>query len=520
MNRSTPAPLIFRSCWALGALAFVTVAGCAVGPDFHRPAPPPGNTVLREPAAATAAGTGRLGAAQRFEVNATIAHDWWSLFESEPLNRLVRESLTNNPTVDAARAAFRQAVENTAAQRGFYFPTVQAGYSPSRQRNAVGTISPTLSSGQESFSLHSAQLNVGYVFDVFGANRRAVENLAAIEEVQLHQWKATELTVSSGVVAAAISEAALKRQVAQTRRVVEINRRLLEVLRRQAELGAASGLDVAAQESALAQAEQSLPALARQLEQTRDAMAVLAGHPPAEFGPSSLELDDIRIPETVPLSLPAAIVRQRPDVLAAEAQLHAASAAVGVAVAARIPQFSLSANAGGTSTKFADLFATGNVFWAVSGNASQTLFDGGTLRHRQRAAQAALEAAQAQYRAAVLTAFQNVADTFYALKTDADALRAAANAEAAAEKSFNLTKSQIDAGFVAATTLLGAEQAVIQAKLLREQAEAARLTDTAALFQALGGGWWNGPPEGGRGAPQAAQSPPTAPNSAIAATEN
>jgi NodT family efflux transporter outer membrane factor (OMF) lipoprotein len=382
---------------SLAALPVVLAAGCAVGPDFKPPAPPSAPSTTRQPVAASSDGS------QRFEAGARIRGDWWTLFKSEPLNRLVAGSMTNNPSIDAARAALRQAIETTSAQRGFYFPAIQASYAPSRQRNAVGTISPTLTSGQETFSLHSAQLSVGYVFDVFGANRRAVEGLAAQEEVQLNQLRAAELTVSSGVVAAAIQEASLRAQIDAARRIIGINTRLLEVLRRQREIGFASGLDVAAQESALAQAEQALPSLERQWEQTRDAVAAMAGRPPSDGSLPSVEISDLQLPASLPLSLPSAIVRQRPDVLAAEAQLHAASAAVGVAVAARIPQLSLTANAGGTATKFADMFASGDVFWSLSGNVAQTVFDGGTLRHRERAARAALESAEAQYRSTVIT---------------------------------------------------------------------------------------------------------------------
>lgn len=477
--------------WVATAPTLLVFGGCAVGPDFHKPQPPAVNAYTREPVKTTAATAARNGAAQRLNINAEITRDWWELFGSPELNALVEHSLTNNPTIDSARAALKQAAEATSAQRGFFYPTVQGSYSPSRQRNAVGTISPTLTSGQESFSLHTAQLNVAYTVDFLGANRRSVENLAALEESQLDLFRAAELTVSSSVVSAAIQEAALREQIDVAEKVIDINRHLTVVLRRQAELGAASGLDVATQEASLAQSQQALPPLTKQLEQTLDAISVLAGKFPAEGGHSKFDLTALKLPEALPLSLPSRLVRQRPDVLAAEAQVHAASAAIGVAVADRLPQFAISADLGGTATKFAEMFATGNVFWGVSGNIAQTVFDGGTLLHRERGAVAAFEAAEAQYRSVVLTAFQNVADTLYAIKTDAEALAAASAAEKAAQRTFDLTKNQLDAGFVNPLALLAAEQALQQTKALRIQAEAARLTDSAALFQSLGGGWWN-----------------------------
>jgi NodT family efflux transporter outer membrane factor (OMF) lipoprotein len=480
-----------------GALtgAFVASAvlctSCAVGPDFHRPTPPVVQDYVRAPLTDTVAAPVAGGAAQAFRVGAEVPVRWWTGFGSPPIDSLVERAFERNPNVDSAKAALQRAHESTAAQFGAYFPIVQAGYSPTRTENPVGTIAPTLTSGAPIYTLHTAQVSVGFVPDVFGLNRRAVESLAAQEESQRFQLEATYLTLASNVVAAAIQQAALQAQVDAAEDIIGSEQRSLQLLREQARLGYASALDVATQESALAQAQMALPPLKKQLEQTRDLLAVLAGDLPAQAQPVQVDLDSLKLPEDLPLTVPSKLVERRPDVRAAEALVHAASAEVGVAVANRLPQFSISAVYGGTATELPKMFADANQFWAITGNATQTILDFGTLRHRQRAAEAALQQATAQYRTAVLTAFQNVADSLYALKGDADALAASVNAEAAARRTLDLTRRQLDAGAVNVLALLSAQQAYQQTRIGRVQAQAARYTDTAALFQALGGGPWN-----------------------------
>jgi len=471
----------------MAALSATLCAACAVGPDFHRPAPPDVQGYVREPLGGTATAPVAAGAAQSFSAGAEVPARWWTGFGSPSIDRLVERAFQRNPTVDAAKAALRQAHESTAAQFGASFPVLQASYSPSRAENAIGTIAPTLNSGAPVYTLHTAQVSVGFVPDVFGLNRRAVESLASQEEAQRFQLEATYLTLASNVVAAAIQQAALKAQADAAEDIIRAVRRSLELLREQARLGYASGLDVASQESALAQAELVLPPLKKQLEQSRDLLAVLAGDLPAQGQPAQLDLETLKLPEELPLSVPSKLVEHRPDVRAAEALVHAASAEVGVAVANRLPQFSISAVYGGTATQFARMFADDNRFWSITGNVSQTIFDFGTLRHRQRAAEAALDQATAQYRSVVLTAFQNVADSLYALQGDADALAASVKAEGAARKTLDLTRRQLDAGAVNVLALLSAQQAYQQTRISRVQAQAARLTDTAALYQALGG---------------------------------
>jgi NodT family efflux transporter outer membrane factor (OMF) lipoprotein len=472
-------------------LAIIFLAGCAAGPDFERPRPPAVERYTREPLPEqTAAADLPGGEAQHFLAERDIPADWWTLFESPPLNALVERALKASPTVQAGQAALREARELVRAQQGFYYPSVQASYSAARQRESQ-TLSPALSSGSGIFNLHTAQLSVSYAPDVFGLNRRQVEALRAQADLQRFQLEATYLTLTSNVVAAAVQEAALRAQLAAARDIVAINAKSLDLLRRQFAAGAVAGIEVAAQEAALAQAEQALPPLQKLLEQTRNQIAVLAGGFPAEPPAQAFELATLHLPREIPLSLPSRLVEQRPDVRAAEAQLHAASAGIGVAAAALLPQFEITALKGGVATELGQMFARGNPFWSVAAGVSQNVFAGGTLLARRRAAEAAFDQAAAQYRGTVLGAFQNVADALYALQADADALHAAVRSERAAKTSLELVTKQLEFGQVNYLALLAAQQTYQQALINLAQARANRFADTAALFQALGGGWWN-----------------------------
>jgi NodT family efflux transporter outer membrane factor (OMF) lipoprotein len=318
-----------------------------------------------------------------------------------------------------------------------------------------------------------------------------VESLAAQRDAQRFALEATYITLASNVVAAAIQEASLRAQIAATRQIIAAEEKSLQILRDQFRLGFAMRIDLAAQETALAQARATLPPLQEQFEQTRDLIRALAGNLPNQDVAETFELDALQLPPELPLSLPAKLIEQRPDVRAAEAQLHAANAQVGVAVAAMLPQFSISGNAGGNADQFAWMFRSGGPFWSLVGNASQPLFEGGTLLHQKRAADNALRQAAALYQSSVLTAYQNVADTLHASLSDAEALSANVRAENAARVTYDLTQRQMDAGYVNYLTLLNAETTYQQALMQRVQAQASRYGDTVGLFQALGGGWWN-----------------------------
>jgi NodT family efflux transporter outer membrane factor (OMF) lipoprotein len=438
-------------------------------------------------AAATAAAPGVSGAAQRFLSQQDVPRNWWTLFGSSELDDLVMAALRANPDVASAQAALRQALENMAAQRGSYFPTVQADFDASRNRNATGVVQPTLQSGIALYDLFTPQVTISYVPDVFGANRRAVESLAAQAEASRFQLDATYLTLTANVVTTAIQEASLRAQIAGTERVIALERESLAVLRRELELGAIAETDVYAQDAALAQLEATLPPLNKQLHQARDQLAMLTGRLPADFTATPIALEALSLPTDLPLGVPSQLVERRPDVRAAEAQLHAATALVGVAIANLLPQLTITGDIGSTATRMANLFKPGTGFWSLGAHASQTLFAGGTLIHRKRAADAALDQAAAQYRAAVLTAFQNVADALHALDSDADALNAASRAEDAAQKSLGVARHQLELGSVSYLALVNSEQTYQQAVVSLAQARGNRLADTAALFQALGG---------------------------------
>jgi NodT family efflux transporter outer membrane factor (OMF) lipoprotein len=430
------------------------------------------------------------GEAQRLVDGMDIPGQWWALFRSQPLNDLIEQALKANPDLEAAQAALRGARENVFAQQGAYFPSVEASFNPTRQKVA-GILGSPVADGGNIFSLHTAQVAVAYTPDLFGGTRRQVESLKAQAESQRFQVEATYLTLTSNVVAAAVEEAALRGQIAATRKIIEIQGRSLELLQRQYALGQIAVADVAAQEAALAQSQAALPPLEKQLAQQRDLLARLVGRFPSEEMAERFDLASLELPRELPVSLPAKLVAQRPDVRSAEELLHAASAEIGVNVANRLPNITLSANLGSTATAIGELFTAGTGFWSLAANVTQPIFQGGTLLHRQRAAEAAYDQAAAQYRGVVLTAFQNVADTLHAIRTDADALKAAVAAERAAAKSLAIVHRQLELGDVSYLAILNAEQTYQQAQITLVQAQANRYADTAALFQALGGGWWN-----------------------------
>jgi NodT family efflux transporter outer membrane factor (OMF) lipoprotein len=471
--------------------AGLMLAGCAVGPNFHRPAPPKVDGLTATPLppqTSSAAVPG--GAAQTLTVGADIPARWWTLFQSPKLDALIKAAIANNPDLASARAALRQVVELRRAQTGALFPTVDASFQSQRAKNSL-VVAPVLADNSEYYTLHTAQLTVGYTPDLFGGTRRQIESAAAQAEAQRYQLEATYLTLTANLAAACIQQASLRAQVTAGERAVAADRDLLQLYRLQKEAGQIAGADLAAQEALVAQTEATLPPLRKQLAQQNDLIAVLTGHLPGEGLPVQFDLDDLTLPADLPVSLPARLVDQRPDIRQAEANLHVASANVGVAVAARLPNITLTAAGGGASNQIGSLLNNGPLFWSLTGQVAQPIFQGGTLLHRQHAAQAAYDQARAQYRSAVLTGFQNVADSLEAVRIDADALAAALMAEKATRNSLDIARQQLRLGQVSSTTVLNAEIAWQQAVQNLLQARAGRFADTVALFQALGGGWWN-----------------------------
>jgi NodT family efflux transporter outer membrane factor (OMF) lipoprotein len=481
----------FLQTKALWLLSIGMLAGCAVGPDYHRPdAPKSADYAPAPPADDTPARPDNSGETQRLVKSLDIPGQWWTLFGSAPLDALVDDALKHNPDVEAAHAALQVAWENAYAERGAYFPTVSAGVNPTRQKNA-SEVASALSSNANLYTLTTAQVSVSYAPDLWGGTRRQVESMVAQANAQRFELEATYLTLTSNLVNAAIGEASLRAQIDATQQMIEAQTTVLNTLRHQQALGDVAEAAVAAQVAVLEQTRQTLPPLRKQLDQQRDLIAALSGRMPDEPMGTQFYLESLHLPDELPLSVPAQLVEQRPDVRASEEQLHAASAAIGVAVANRLPNVQIDASLGSASEKTSSLFTTGTGFWSIGANLTQPLFDGGTLKHKQRAAEAAYREAAAQYRSTVISAAQNVADVLHAIQADGEALTAAERAEHAAMQSLQIARKQLALGDISESTLLVAELTWRQASVTLIQARAARFADTVALFQALGGGWWN-----------------------------
>jgi NodT family efflux transporter outer membrane factor (OMF) lipoprotein len=467
------------------------LSGCAVGPDFVHPAAPEITRYTREPLATQTSGTDAApGQRQRFISGRDIPQDWWNVFKSPKLDAFIKQSLGNNPSLQAALATLRSNKQAVYAQEAKFFPLVQANFNPTRQQTSTA-LTPVPASGANVFNLVTAQLQVAYTFDIWGLNRREVESLQALADVQRFQVEAAYLALAANVAVAAITEASLREQINATDELISINGKMVDTLRRQFDKGAVTRGDLAVQEAALAQTKATLPPLRKALQQNHDLLAALAGAYPSEGPRETFRFADFHLPVDLPVSLPSQLIEQRPDVRAAEDQLHSASAQIGVATANLLPTFTISADAGFMNTALAHLLAPQNLFWDLAGNATQTLFDGGALLHQLQGAKDTYQAAAWTYQGTVIGAVQNVADSLRAVQNDADALRAAREFERAARISFDQAHRQFDSGNINVLLLLNAQQSYLQASLQVIQARAARLTDTAALFQALGGGWWN-----------------------------
>jgi NodT family efflux transporter outer membrane factor (OMF) lipoprotein len=475
----------------------LALSACAVGPDFHAPDAPQvadaSHAYTPAPLPAMpASGASPAYVPQHFVDGQDISATWWEAFQSPALNALVQSALAHSPTVAAAQAALRQAEENYRADYGArVFPSVSANLSAARQRYALPQ-SEQVKAGYTA-NLFQAGLDLSYTLDIVGGNRRELEGVRAAIDVQRFQVEATWLSLTSSVVATAIQEASLRAQLKVTQDVIDNETRSLDVIARQVQLGALAKSAALQQQTLIAQSQAQLPALQKALAQTRHQLAVLAGRLPGDDGLPSFDIDSLVLPRELPLSVPAALVRQRPDVRASEAQLHQASAQIGVATANLYPQITLSAGVDRQSLKIDKLFDTGTTGWSLAAGLVQPIFNGGALQAKKRAAVAAYDAAQAQYQSTVLNAFLDVANTLRAIDTDADAVTATADAERLANESLGLVVRQYQLGAVSYLASLDAQRTYLSTRIALVQARAARFTDTAALFQSLGGGWWNAP---------------------------
>ena len=477
------------------ALALLTaLAGCAVGPNFREPAAPAVDAyradALPPQTVSTEAPTGD---AQRFLEDADVPARWWTTFASEEIARRVDQSLAHSPTIASAQALLRQAQENVAAARGSLFPSVDASAGVTRgNANGLGggaAVTADGALGPSVFNVYNAGVNVGYTLDLFGGVRRGIEAQSALADAQRFQLEGTYLTLAANVVTASVREASLRGQIEATEEIIKVYQQSLDLVEKQNEIGAKSLADVLVIRTAVANTRALLPSLRLQLAQTQTQLAVYLGEFPAQSQLAAVDLDAMTLPHEVPVTLPSKLVRQRPDIRAAEAQLHTATAEVGVSTANLFPQVTLSGSAGSSALHSGDLFGGGTKAWTLGANLLQPIFHGGTLRAQKRAAEAGLDKAAADYQSTVLSAFQNVADSLRALELDAENLHAQADAEQSSQRSLDLVRVQYKDGATSYLQVLDATRQYQQARIGLIQARAARLSDTAALYTALGGGW-------------------------------
>jgi NodT family efflux transporter outer membrane factor (OMF) lipoprotein len=471
--------------------ATLMLAGCAVGPDFLSPAAPggAGYSPNRLPGSTVSAAVGG-GAAQSFIEGRDIPGEWWALFHSAELNQLIAQALRANPDLRAAAAALRAARENVRAQEGAFFPSISAAPQVERTRESaaqVGSAAP----GSTLFTLVNTSISASYTLDVFGGVRREVEQLQAQADYERFLLEAAYLTLTANVVTTAVTEASLRGQIQATNDIIAAERTELELVNRQLTLGGVSRADVLQQQATLEATEATLPALSGQLAQARNQLAVYLGETPNLYTAAPFELSSLDLPEQLPVSLPSDLVNQRPDIQEYAALLHAASANVGIATANLLPQLSLTASVGSAALSAGKLFTPGTEIFTLAAALTQPIFEGGTLLARRRSAVAALEQALAQYESTVLSAFQTVGNALVALQTDAQTLRADLAASQTAADSLALVRRQLSEGGTTYLAVLAAEQTDQNARINLVRAQAARFTDTAALFQALGGGWWH-----------------------------
>ena len=472
--------------FAILALA-VGLAGCAAGPDFQRPAAPEvvDYTATRVPAQTESAPT-RLGEAQRLVSDIPIDGQWWHNLKSPRLDALIEAALIASPTLASARATLRQAQEVHAARAGStLYPQVDAGLGAQRQHanpSALGQVGDA-----REFSLYNASVDLRYNLDLAGGNRRALEALAARSDYRRYELEAARLTLAGNIATTAITRARLAEQIAATAAILRAQEEQLHIARERVRLGQAAPDEALALQTLVEQTRAELPTLRKQMWQTEHLLAVLAGRAPGAGGIPDFTLADFTLPTELPLVVPSELVRRRPDIQASEALLHAANAEYGVAVARLYPQINLSANLGSQALTTGALFGSSSAVWSLVGQLTQPLFNPG-LPAEKRAALAAFDAASANYQGVVLEALRNVADALRAVENDAQVLAALAAADEAAQGSLRSVERQYQLGASSYVQLLIAQQQAQQTRLGLAAAQAQRLVDSAALYQALGGG--------------------------------
>ncbi len=464
------------------------LCSCAVGPRYVRPAAP---TPSRYTTEVQAPSTEQAqGVAQHFAPDSQLASDWWQLFACRSLDTIVTQALQRNPGLEAAQAALRASEDNRRSGYGIFFPQAEFDAGATRQRYApirVGQPAPSAL-----FNLFTLSASLSYALDVFGGQRRLIEGLGAQVDLQRASEQATYVALTSNVVDTVIARAAYRAEIDATRHLIDMQREQVRLGEIQAQAGTVPYANVLSLQAQLASYEATIPQLQQKLDQSEDLLATLVGHVPAEWRSPEIALADLTLPQDLPVTLPSELVRQRPDILLAEATAHAASANIGVATAALLPSINLSGSYSANGLTTGTVTAQGGRAWALAAGLSAPVFQGGTLWYKRKAAIDNYHQADALYRQTVLAAFAQVADTLRALDHDASVLKAQVAALAASQQALHLVQANYDAGLATYLDVLTADAQYHQALINELQAVAVRYQDTVALYVALGGGWWTG----------------------------
>jgi len=473
---------------AFGAISVLVavaaaLAGCALGPDFQRPDPPRADRYTPEQLRLEA--TQANDSAQHIVLGEQLSRDWWQLFQSAVLDDMVRRALDGNRTLVAAAATLAQSQELAAAQAGALYP--QVGVTAGIGRQKYGAQFLGTSPKPPAFTYFSVGPTVSYAFDYTGGVARSVEQQYALADYQRQQLDAAYLAVTGNAVMQSLKIASLRAQIATVEAILDQDRENLELVQVAFDAGSVSRVDIVSANSQLASDATLLPPLRQELSLARHALAIVLGQPPANATLPDFDLSQLELPRQLPVSLPSELAHRRPDILAAEAQLHAATAAVGVADANLYPHINLTAATGQQVTDLGHLFDRASNVLSLTGALVAPLLDGGTLRAEQRAAVDAMRASAANYEQTVLVAFGQVADSLQALDHGAEELDAQAQAQDAARDNVDLTRKSYNEGNVGVLQVLDAERLYQQARLGFVRARAQRYMDTVTLFLALGG---------------------------------
>ncbi|MBS0186047.1 MAG: efflux transporter outer membrane subunit [Proteobacteria bacterium] len=464
------------------------ITACTVGPDYKRPAPPHTQTYVKDFPDVTPKAQKKGQEEQHFNFGEKLQHDWWTLFKSKPLNKLIEKALAHSPTLEAAEGALKQAQENVAIFSGNnFYPSVDLNLGVERQK--VTAASSGTTGSPTTYNLWNPSLNMSYTFDLFGGQQRGMEALLADVDYQQYLWEAAHLTLVSTLITTLIQEASLREQINVIQKMIDVQMKILEIMKAQLKMGGAAEVDILTQETLLAQTQALLPTLEKQLYYTSHAISVLVGEFPEEIQRMPFTFKDLHLPRNLPIQLPASLVRKRPDIKASEALLKASNANIGVAQANFFPTLTLTGSVGTMALSTHDMMANSATVWSLGSSLLLPLFKGGALTAEKRAMEAAYDQAFANYRQTVLTAFQEVADALRSIVQDAKNFQLQNSAQEKALKTFLISERQFKVGGVPYLSVLNAEIQYLQTLLNTINASALRFTDTVALFQALGGGW-------------------------------